>query len=120
MLLSSYCFVPSSGQGGRNSKDPILREDIFLLKVKALGSKSRSKKKAKEVDEQTVDPFAPEYGMDTWHRSQQQLAKHRVSLVMYSAAEAVKALVVCTWLLSVQDVWDVYGCLSLSCVRCYV
>jgi hypothetical protein len=28
---------PAWLQGGRNSKDPILREDVFLLKTRALG-----------------------------------------------------------------------------------
>jgi hypothetical protein len=60
-------------QGGRNSNQPVLREDVFLQKVKALGG-LKAKKVAAAAD---VDPFSPEFGMDSWHRSQQELAQHR-------------------------------------------
>jgi hypothetical protein len=62
-------------QGGRNSKDPILREDVFLLKVKALGGRGAAAKKAPPPDAD-VDPFAPEAEFGTG-RSQAQLAQHR-------------------------------------------
>lgn len=59
----------------------MLREDVFLQKVKALG-KQVVKKKAADAEEAAaaagVDPFAPEYNQDTWHvASQQELAQHR-------------------------------------------
>jgi ribosomal protein S27AE len=61
-------------QGGRNSRDPILREDVFLLKVKALGRKGAAKKAPPPPE--AADPFAPaaEFGEG---RSQAQLAQHR-------------------------------------------
>jgi len=61
-------------KGGRNNKQPVLREDVFLQKVKALGGLKAKKPAAAAAD---VDPFAPEFGVDTWHRSQQELAQHR-------------------------------------------
>lgn len=65
-------------QGGRNSKDPVLREDVFLLKVKALGKRAGAKKVKKAADADAVDPFAPEFNQDTWHvQSQAELAQHR-------------------------------------------
>lgn len=83
-----YAHTPTHtpAQGGRNSKEPILREDIFLLKVKAMGRKAGSRRYTKPGEGEGaaaggagagVDPFAPEYGADTWHRSQSQLAQHR-------------------------------------------
>jgi hypothetical protein len=68
-------------QGGRTADDLVLREDVFLQKVKALG-KQAVKKKAADAEEAAVaagvDPFAPEYSQDTWHvASQQELAQHR-------------------------------------------
>lgn len=46
-------------QGGRH-RDLILREDQLLAKAHRL----RARKKEKEE----LDPFAPEYGEDTWHK----------------------------------------------------
>lgn len=64
-------------QGGRNSKDPVLREDIFLLRVKALGRRAAKKKPAEDAAAES-DPFAPEYNQDSWHvASQAELAQHR-------------------------------------------
>lgn len=71
-------------QGGRNSNDPVLREDVFLLKVKALGRRATKKKPTADADADAaaaagdVDPFAPEFSADTWHvQSQAELAQHR-------------------------------------------
>jgi hypothetical protein len=75
-----------SFQGGRSSNDPVLREDVFLLKVKALGRRAAKKKKpAADGDadgaaaaDGSVDPFAPEISAATWHvQSQAELAQHR-------------------------------------------
>lgn len=62
----------------------MLREDVFLLKVKALGKQAVKKKAGNDDDDDAaaaaggVDPFAPEYSADTWHvPSQQELAQHR-------------------------------------------
>eukprot|EP00878_Enallax_costatus_P033656 GHUV01037198.1.p1 GENE.GHUV01037198.1~~GHUV01037198.1.p1 ORF type:complete len:119 (+),score=30.66 GHUV01037198.1:406-762(+) len=75
--LRYYCCCCVTMQGGRNSKDPVLREDVFLLKVKALGRRA-AKKKATDADESSADPFAPEYSEDTWHvASQAELAQNR-------------------------------------------
>jgi hypothetical protein len=64
-------------QGGRAREDLVLREDVFLQKVKALGRQA-VKKKVDDDDAAAVDPFAPEYSQDTWHvPSQQELAQHR-------------------------------------------
>ena len=43
-------------QGGKNPKQPVLREDQLLGKLR--------KQKAASTTE--VDPFAPEYSPDTW------------------------------------------------------
>jgi hypothetical protein len=66
---------PSLPQGGRNSKDPILREDVFLLKVKAFGR--RAQKKQPPPSAEDADPFAPEGTEFGEGRSQAQLAQHR-------------------------------------------
>ena len=71
----------AAAQGGRTQDDLVLREDVFLQKVKALGRQA-VKKKASDDDDAAaaaaVDPFAPEYNQDTWHvPSQQELAQHR-------------------------------------------
>lgn len=64
-------------QGGRNSQDPVLREDVFLLKVKALGRRT-AKKKPSTTEESGVDPFAPEFSQETWHvASQAELAQNK-------------------------------------------
>jgi hypothetical protein len=59
----------------------VLREDVFLLKVKALGRRATKKKAAAAdgaAEDGSVDPFAPEYSADTWHvQSQTELAQHR-------------------------------------------
>lgn len=57
----------------------MLREDIFLLKVKALGRRAAKKKATADEDAAaTADPFAPEYNQDTWHvATQAELAQHR-------------------------------------------
>ncbi|KAF8065842.1 NOB1 [Scenedesmus sp. PABB004] len=66
-------------RGGRNSSDPVLREDVFLLRVKALGRRGRKAKgPAAGEDGAAPDPFAPEFGADTWHvATQAELAQHR-------------------------------------------
>jgi hypothetical protein len=73
-------------QGGRSNSDPVLREDVFLLKVKALGRRAAKKKKPAAADgdadgaaaDGSIDPFAPEFTADTWHvQSQAELAQHR-------------------------------------------
>ncbi len=83
-LLSAHLLLH---QGGRSRTDPVLREDVFLLKVKALNRRPgrRPKPAAAAADGGAdgaegcgVDPFAPEYGDQTWHtRSQAELAAHR-------------------------------------------
>jgi hypothetical protein len=72
------CFAFACAQGGRAADDLVLREDVFLLKVKALGKQAIKKKAAADDAAADVDPFAPEYNQDTWHvPSQQELAQHR-------------------------------------------
>jgi hypothetical protein len=66
---------PNTPQGGRNNKNPILREDVFLLKVKALGG-YRGKKKAAPADPD-ADPFGDDGTEFGEGRSQAQLAMHR-------------------------------------------
>jgi hypothetical protein len=76
--------LPLHPQGGRNSNQPILREDIFLLKVKAMGRKAGARRYTKPAAEGAegaaaaagADPFAKD-SHDPWHRSQSQLAQHR-------------------------------------------
>lgn len=55
-LLPSPLCAP---QGGRYN-DLILREDQLLAKAHRL--------RAKKKDKAELDPFAPEYGEDTWHQ----------------------------------------------------
>jgi RNA-binding protein NOB1 len=81
---------PRGGRAGA-AGNPILREDVFLQKVKALGGARASGPRRSAA---AVDAFAPEYGADTWHetagagvaggagvpaaqRSQRELAQHR-------------------------------------------
>jgi RNA-binding protein NOB1 len=78
---------PRGGRAG-TAANPILREDVFLQKVKALGGSKQGPRRSAAA----VDAFAPEYGADTWHegggggggggvpanqRSQRELAQHR-------------------------------------------
>lgn len=53
-------------QGGKNRRDPILREDVLLQRVPQL----RAKKK------EGNDPFAPEFGVETWHQKNAGLPPH--------------------------------------------
>jgi RNA-binding protein NOB1 len=53
-------------QGGKNNKDPILREDILLQRVPHLRKKAG----------QSADPFAPEFGVETWHQRNAALPAH--------------------------------------------
>ena len=51
-------------QGGRaGANNPILSEDMMMLRM---GKKLRRKAKAEEAD-----PFAPEFGTDSWFKTQQ-------------------------------------------------
>lgn len=52
-------------QGGRNARNPILSEDVLMMRMKG---KSMRKKDAQAM---ALDPFAPEYGTETWHQAQQ-------------------------------------------------
>ena len=55
-----YVHDPASlTQGGRYN-DLILREDQLLAKAHRL--------RARKKDKAELDPFAPEYGEDTWHQ----------------------------------------------------
>ena len=54
-------------QGGKNSKDPILREDVLLQRIPQL--RSQAKKEG-------TDPFAPEFGIETWHQRHADLPPH--------------------------------------------
>ncbi len=65
-------------QGGRNSNNPVLREDVFLLKVKALGGRKRRPKAAAQ-HESDGQGFGEGGNVEPWARSQAQLAQHRVS-----------------------------------------
>ena len=54
-------------QGGRaGRKEPILREDILLQRMPHM--------RPRAVEE--VDPFAPEYGQDSWHQKHATSEKH--------------------------------------------
>ena len=53
-------------QGGKNSKDAILREDVLLQRVPQL--------RAKKAED--ADPFAPEYGSETWYQKSTALPPH--------------------------------------------
>lgn len=59
-ILRGTRFSLPKPKGGRHS-DLILREDQLLAKAHRL----RARKKEKEE----LDPFAPEYGEDTWHKA---------------------------------------------------
>lgn len=59
-ILRGTRFSLPKPKGGRHH-DLILREDQLLAKAHRL----RAKKKEKEE----LDPFAPEYGEDTWHKA---------------------------------------------------
>lgn len=54
-------------QGGKNSKDPILREDVLLQRIPQL--RYQAKKEG-------TDPFAPEFGIETWHQRHDDLPPH--------------------------------------------
>jgi len=43
-------------QGGKNNKDPILREDVMMQRM--------PRRRSRQVDK---DPFAPEFNTATWH-----------------------------------------------------
>jgi len=45
-------------QGGKNCRDPILREDVLLQRMPHLRPKPA----------EGADAFAPEYGAETWHQ----------------------------------------------------
>ena len=53
-------------QGGKNSKDAILREDVLLQRVPQLRSRTK----------EAADPFAPEFGVETWHQRNAALPAH--------------------------------------------
>ncbi|KAL4438664.1 hypothetical protein ABPG77_006268 [Micractinium sp. CCAP 211/92] len=59
-ILRGTRFSLPKPKGGRH-RDLILREDQLLAKAHRL----RARKKEKEE----LDPFAPEYGEDTWHKA---------------------------------------------------
>jgi RNA-binding protein NOB1 len=61
-------YVLLHAQGGKNSKDPILREDVLLQRIPQL--RSQAKKEA------AADPFAPEFGIETWHQRHADLPAH--------------------------------------------
>jgi hypothetical protein len=54
-------------QGGKNSRDPILREDVLLQRVPQL----RHTKKA-----ESADAFAPEFTDETWYQKSASLPPH--------------------------------------------
>ncbi|MEW5310987.1 MAG: hypothetical protein WDW38_002737 [Sanguina aurantia] len=56
----------SGCQGGRSTAEPILREDVMMLKMK-----KKMKKKAVGADGEAIDPFAPEFTSDAWFKGQQ-------------------------------------------------
>lgn len=55
-----------AAQGGKNSRDPILREDVLLQRVPQM----RAQKK------EDADPFAPEYSAETWYQKSSALPAH--------------------------------------------
>ena len=55
-----------AAQGGKNSRDPILREDVLLQRVPQM----RAQRK------EDADPFAPEYGAETWYQKSSALPAH--------------------------------------------
>jgi len=63
---------PKSGRAG--SANPILSEDMMMLK---LGKKLR--RKARKDD---VDPFVPEYGTDSWFKNQTAIAGGKGTALM--------------------------------------
>ena len=72
LKLGQEIFAPPEGcvlcmQGGKNSKDPILREDVLLQRIPQL--RSQAKKEG-------TDPFAPEFGIETWHQRHADLPAH--------------------------------------------
>eukprot|EP00775_Hariotina_reticulata_P013406 gene13406-13534_t len=78
-ILRGTKFSLPKPRGGRNSRDPVLREDIFLLKVKALGKK-RASKNTTESAAGGVAALSHDLNQDNWHSaapSQRELAQHR-------------------------------------------
>ncbi|KAK9915522.1 hypothetical protein WJX75_000206 [Coccomyxa subellipsoidea] len=65
-ILRGTRFPLPKPKGGKNKKDPILREDVLLQRVPQL----RAKKK------EAADPFAPEFGVETWHQRNSALPAH--------------------------------------------
>lgn len=59
-ILRGTRFPLPKPKGGRYN-DLILREDQLLAKAHRL--------RAKKKDKEELDPFAPEYGEDTWHQA---------------------------------------------------
>ncbi len=59
-LLYSQAHNPVSILQGGRYNDLILREDQLLAKAHRL--------RARKKDKAELDPFAPEYGEDTWHQ----------------------------------------------------
>ncbi len=63
-------------QSGRQAiKNPILREDVLMARM--AGRQRKAKPAAAEGGE--LDPFAPEYGKETWHAAGGGRAGGRVS-----------------------------------------
>ncbi|BDA44182.1 probable RNA-binding protein NOB1 [Coccomyxa sp. Obi] len=65
-ILRGTRFPLPKPKGGKNRKDPILREDVLLQRVPQL----RARKK------EAADPFAPEFGVETWHQKNAALPAH--------------------------------------------
>lgn len=63
-ILRGTKFSIPKPKGGR-SNDVILREDQLLTKKHLL----RARRAAQRAESQQPDPFAPEYGEDTWHQA---------------------------------------------------
>eukprot|EP01025_Chloroclados_australasicus_P019966 TRINITY_DN2097_c0_g1_i9.p3 TRINITY_DN2097_c0_g1~~TRINITY_DN2097_c0_g1_i9.p3 ORF type:complete len:176 (-),score=14.59 TRINITY_DN2097_c0_g1_i9:321-848(-) len=64
-ILRGTRFSLPKPKQGRYANNPILSEDELMLQVQKLKNSSRLKTgKAKD----DTDPFAPEYGEDTWHQ----------------------------------------------------
>ncbi|KAK9825380.1 hypothetical protein WJX81_007035 [Elliptochloris bilobata] len=65
-ILRGTRFSLPKPAGGKNCRDPILREDVLLQRMPHLRAKPA----------EAADAFAPEYGAETWHQKSTEVPAH--------------------------------------------
>ncbi|GIL43839.1 hypothetical protein Vafri_1433 [Volvox africanus] len=58
---------PKGGRGARSN--PVLREDVLLARMGALNGRRARGGSGKKAAAGELDPFAPEFGSETWHQA---------------------------------------------------